>query len=659
FALITLLVVVQAHAKPPYQDLFDLSLRQLNSVNIDDVVTQAAKWEAKSLDLPFSVLFLRPYDYSTPFLNSIRDIDQRISGLVVTEFNEVTPQFYIRGIGSNSSGAGDDPSVAFLIDGVNVARPGFHKLPLFDLHQVEIIKGAQGSLYGKGVIGGAVNHIPNKPEFNTFSHMRATAMGRGWQVQGINNTVLSDTFANRVSFSATDTQGYVANHQTGRDTGAYNYLAFREQFLWQAQEQSVNFLLGYFDTESLDPAQSYHGDAPPQGVFLAPYRNQAFDVAAYVDGESHRQFGFASLKYVSGVDDGRWISITSYNKGRYDFTLNVVPVASQSVLNLADEAASQVSQEIRFEQIFNNIQWNTGLYVSREWVDRDEWADLRGLAVLYDVADTLSVDTPGVTLYQAVHDVKNWAFFFHGEWQFMDSWKANLGWRSDYVKKEFDLAVSGGDPFDISLDSSRDFSVSTDLSWHKNSFSLSLAKYFSDDLVVYGRVASGFKAGNFNSVSSSPESALAASNPEMAVNNELGLKAFFFRHKLQINTAAFYTDYKDLQVFTNEDTEANAPKATITGVDWDVRARLWPGVELTANYPYLDTTFDEFVSPSGVNLRGYHLPRAPRQAVALAFSYSWISDQGNNFWAEFQASHTDEFFITPKTLRGAGFLQQR
>lgn len=635
-----------------YQGLFDLSLQQLNQLQINDVVTHAAKWESNSLDLPFSISFITPYDYYTPFISSIRDIDAMDSSLTITEYNDVTPQFYIRGIGSNSSGAGDDPSVALLIDGVNIARPGFYNLSLFDLKRVEVIKGPQSSLYGKGVIGGAVNILPNQPDSHSYSHVMAEAQDRGWRLQGIINTAINDSLSNRLSITAQESDGYVENVTTNEDLGGKDSYALRQQLLWEGDHKKAHVLFEYQSANVNGPAQAFIGDEPQGFGAIAPYANQYDKVTLPSDNFSHVDFGYLHVNFEQTTDAGKWVSTTAINQGNYDFKLNVTPIDFLATTNSADEKAWQASQELRFERTRGDLHWSAGIYISREHVEREEQLNLVGLTNLLGFGGTISEAVPGFTDLNADHDVLNGALFWQGQWDFHDDWFVNVGLRHDHVRKDFDLQVSGGDIFGITLLNAEEFHVTTDRSWKQFSHSLSLGHYLSKDHLVYVRNALGFKAGNFNSVAFSPDSASASSKPEIANSYEIGMKGFYFDHQLKFNIALFMTEYEDLQVYVLSDSEANAPEADIFGVEWEAKAKVLSGLELSVSHTYLDTEFGDFIAPRGIDLGGKDLTRSPEHSTTIGISYSWDDQSDNHYWLEWRTSYTDSYFISPESDPG-------
>ena len=640
----------------PYQDLFEISLEQLLELEIADVMTQAEKREAFSQSVPFSLSIITPATHYSPLFNTIGDLDERTSGLVVTEYNKTTPQLFIRGIGSNASGSGDDPSVAYLMDGISVSRPGYHNLPLFDVKRTEVIKGPHGTLYGKGVIGGAVNVVPNKPEASDYSKLIAGVNDRGWELQSITNSQISSETAHRLSIAYSDTVGYVENVTTGVDTGASRELSIRDQWVWKGGDQQVGLRLEYSRLASIDPAHVYEGEAPYAavgGAALTPYANTRDHVAMPEDGFANRDFYFASLSYEHESSYGKWVSQTAYIAGDYEFELSATPINYIPSSNPGEEKSWQLSEELRLEQEQGDWQWSSGVYLSREHVQRLERFDITGLVHLAGYGGLLTEASPGYGQYDSSNDVYNGALFVQARWAFMPDWNLSAGVRGDYVKKDFAIEVSGGDPLNLTLNNSEDFSVDTDKSWRQLSYSLGLDHHVAEDVMFYGQVATGFKAGSFNSVAFSPQAALASSKPECAVNTELGMKAFFFDRTLKLNGAVFHTDYENLQVFAGIESEANAPEAEIQGAELEFQFRVLKGLEFTGNYTYLDTAFNSFISPeNGDNLSGNNLLRAPRHAVALNLNYSWVGRTQNRYWVEWSSSYTSEFYNSPQNDRG-------
>ncbi|RLU03845.1 MAG: TonB-dependent receptor [Ketobacter sp.] len=657
-AIITCTFLLPSLAAADYEgDLFSYSLEQLMEVEVTDVLTKADKRDTLSQHIPFSLSILEPNNFYSPLLNSLEQVDHRVSGLVITEYNQVTPQFYIRGVGSNASGSGDDPSVAYMVDGMNLSRPGFHRQQLFDVKQIEVMKGPQGTLYGKGVIGGAVNVVLNKPEAKDYSQLSLGINDRGWDAHLISNRRINEHVNNRVSIAYSSSKGYLENQVTGAELSDTGDFTLREQMAWRAGDHQLEWMLEYGHSSSLEPARMYVGDIPYAafgGVGLTPYANDWDQVAIPWDGSSAREYYTSSLRYQWDVDYGTWVSHTFFTSGDYEFELPVMPIDFNPSNNAGEEDSWQLSQELRLQVEWREWSWNAGLFLSREGIKRDELADFVGLVSLLGAAPLLTPDTPGTTFYDSTNDVLNAALFAQGRWHFAADWRASLGLRRDYVKKDFRLSVTGGDPLDIGLLNSADFLIDTSESWQEWSYSLSLDYHMTEQLMWYALVSSGFKAGNFNSLATSPQSALASSRPESAVNTELGWKGFFRERALQFNGAVFHMDYEDLQVFAGVESEANAPQADIAGMELEVRFRLRQGLELSGNYTYLDTEFEHFLSPgSGEDLAGNRLLRAPSHALVLRLNYSWQDQRQTRYWVEWDGSYTSQLYSDPQNARGS------
>src|SRR3990167_3940282 len=330
-----------------------------------------------------------------------------------------------------------------------------------------------------------------------------------------------------------------------------------------------------------------------------------------------------------------------------------MPITNGTSSNSAREESLQISQEIRFEQQRNQWQWHAGLYFSQEETDRDENYDLTGLVRLLGLESGLTPETPGYADYVSTSTVLDVAAFGNLRWSLAADWNLTFGVRFDDIRKQIDLDVSGGDPLGLLVDDSNDFSIQDKRNWTEPSWSLGLDHHLTRDLMLYALVNTGFKAGNFNSVSTSPQSALASSDPEHARNRELGLKGFFLQKRLQLNAALFQMDYQDLQVFTRRDSESNAPAASIEGAEFEWRARINGGLELGAGYQWLETRFDEYVSPAGENLAGNELTRAPQHAATAALNYTWSDASQRRWWLVWDGAYTGSLFINPENTPGS------
>lgn len=632
------------------KDLFGMSLEQLNAIEVKDTLTQAQKQTGYSSRVPFSLTIFENDKLFNPLLNSSQDIDQLSSGLVTTYYNEVTPQLYIRGIGSNSSGSGDDPSVAYLREGINVARPGFHNIPLFDFARVEVIEGPQGALYGKDVIGGAINIVNNSPSRENQTELALSPTQRGGLWSAMDNSRINDEMANRISLTGAGDSGWINNTLTATNPGQNHYFSGREQVMWWGDNRQLRIEFEYGEDVSSDPAYIYSGEPPSStlgGRTIAPYANSLEKIASDNNGATAKHYLFGSITYQIDADIGRWVSVTGLNKGDYNFDLFFNPIVRGSASNSATENSNQVSEEFRFEQKLNDLEWHAGASFSAEKIDRNESIELRPLIALFGLQSLDTPDEPGFTRYISTTEAKNAAIFMHGSWHFLPKFNFTVGLRQDYVKKDFKLDVAGGDIFNISLLNGVDFAVNANKSWNEISYNAALDYSPTESVMWYAAINTGFKPGSFNSLSISAESALASSKPELARNYEIGLKSFLLQHRLQNNIALFYVNYANLQVFSAKTSESNAPQAVIQGGEWSSRYKVSEGLEFNANYTYLNTAFSDYIDFDGNNLQGNSLPRSPKISLVAGVNYSWLNRDLNRFWWELQGAYTGEHFIQP------------
>lgn len=282
------------------------------------------------------------------------------------------------------------------------------------------------------------------------------------------------------------------------------------------------------------------------------------------------------------------------------------------------ESHRQFSQELR---------WSSGDLGGKDY--------LLGLYYLYEKTDRKEHFTIGEDTARSHQNNRNQSFALFGEasYHIDHATKLTLGGRYTFDRKELSQqSWNGGAPAiileDFSLDSSadwQDFSPSAALSWQR-----------SDHLMLFTRLARGFKNGGFQGVPATLESAMREIDPETAWDLEIGVKSRWYHSRLQLNLVGFYARYKDLQVaqFKTVDNfgvfeTSNAGSANLKGLEAEFIFNASENLELSGSYAWLDARYDEFNDVEGRDFSGNYLRQAPEHSVALAARNRWPLEPGN------------------------------
>ena len=636
------------------------ALGALNTAHaqVDRVVVTAQKKEQLLEDVPISILAIGEEDIKKKRIEGLDDLLLEIPSLSInTVFrNQSLPG--LRGVASLNDNPGVDQSTAIFIDGIFVGQPGHIGLDLFDLERIEVLRGPQGTLQGRNVVGGAINVVTRTPGDETAVSGAVTvgAFGRV-DVEGLlAGPIVDGVLAGQVAFVTRRSDGYVKNETTGNMLEADDLTSVRAKLAWTPSD-SVEAVLSA--TYSID--QGYGAEAnltgeSSSGISGDPVGGQGpfeLDDTVYQDVD-----GFLDNEYfnVTGIVDidtsfGVITSVTGY----YDsdtFTQQEADGTSLFTLNLGgltndrgqSDVLSQFSQELRLTGAFdagalNGIEYTAGVY----YLKSDH---VRGEQVTINLSPgTFLVDgagfPPGLSsdLVETENDTRSIAVFGDVTIPLTDRLRVIGGVRWTEDEKTYLVTCSepNGGPLNacvepITFPEDGPVTRSWDaLTWR------AIGQYdINDDNMIYASVSRGFKSGGFSADlgENAPGTTIedVALLPEFALNYEIGAKLSFADRRLIVRPTVFFTDLSNIQtiLFTVNETglnnrAVNAGKAEILGAELDILASPTEGLDLNVNYAYLDTEYTEItvdLADPELDFTGNRMIQAPKHAISAGVTYS-------------------------------------
>lgn len=621
------------------------------------IVVTAQRVEENLQDVPVAVTAFTAEQLRNSRANTIRDIASMTPSFTATEVNPGEPNFAIRGIGTEgiNSNAGGDASVVMFVDGVYIGRGGGSNLELYDLERVEVLRGPQGTLFGKNVVGGAISLISRRPDL-TENFVSGT-VGYGnydrLELLGRFNTVLGDSAALAGSVHHLRRDGYTFNATTGNDVDDEDTMGGRLA-LRLRPSSTVDIVLSgdYTDQDHLGQPRDNVCDASLDGgVHCVGVDPDPRIVNAVDDGFLRRQVGGLTGTIVIDAPFGEITSITAWRRAEYShrdafFSNPINPPAQIESINENRETSEQFSQEVRlafglFDEVLDGV---VGVYMLNEDVDRNEI-----LEQYFPVPAAT-----GVGSFPQQVEAESYAVFGQLNLDVTDRLRliagARMTWESKDARLQGILVSGPGTPPPLSVP----FDVRASESWNAFTPRFAAEYHLTDDVMIYASAARGFKSGGFQGTAGTGESAATPYDPEFAWSYEGGLKSRFAQNRVQLNLAAFHTDYTDLQVSQLVPlccvVIGNAATAEIDGVEVELTATPVPGLRFDASYSWLDAEFTSFASGATADYTGNTLPRAPKHQVNLAAQYETaISDDlvlfGRAAWSYrsrifFEASNT-------------------
>lgn len=554
-----------------------------------------------------------------------------------------TPSLTIRGQTAGSYTVNSDQAIGVYVNGAPIPRsPGVFN-NLFDIERIEVLKGPQGTLYGKNTTGGAINVITKAPEFNEFSgHVKAT-IGNYDRIdlEGVLNIPLvDDKLAARFGAIKTDRDGFGRGVVTGRELADDNEFAIRGGLLFSPTETvtfrlsgnyhevdesgSINRSLqtvlgGLVSLESQDP-DIYVGNE--FGTVPQVQKFDEFDVNL----NTKIEFGAATLE-----------SITSYREHDLFYEYRRIPLTG----NVIAQDAKIFAQELRLngEAFSDRLNWQVGAFYSTE-----------------TGSDTDLLPELGQT---AVAESKNtgWALFTQNTFAITDALNFTFGLRyTDEHREVTDLDPSA-DALVAPLFAEADFS-----GW---SWLLGLDYKISPDVMLYANASKGFKSGGVDL-----KDLNTILEPEYVLNYEAGIKSELFDNVWRLNLSGFYSDYTNIQRTTFDPTAAtpttvlrNIAAATIWGLELESVIAPVEGLTLSQSVGLTKPKYDEYIGTDALgnptDLSGDPFP-GPRWQVAISGRYEFdasdsarIGMQANYFWISKDDRATDALLasLTPEKAR--------
>ncbi|EJL30806.1 outer membrane receptor protein [Caulobacter sp. AP07] len=576
-------------------------------------------------------------------------------------------RFAIRGLGATDfSQAGASP-VAIYIDDVYQPYSFGIGSQLFDLDRVEVLRGPQGTLFGKNTTGGAVAYYSARPQKQLGGYVNADLITGEYNkrtLEGVLNTPISDTLAARFDLRYENRDAYVRNVFNGQDLGENRMLAGRAQFEWTPSDATrVNLKL--FGMRSNGDATLYHGgfvqnicDPARFDPTNTPYANcngsslpKTYEAPGEVNDEtqSFEKYSNSGLNLRIDQDAGDWslTAITGYQKIDYKIRTNDDGNATDFFGTRQDLHAWQISQEVRAASpAGRRLSGVFGLFAQ---YDRAKAPTSTGSVLFGPPRDNILRD-------DADQKTQTLAAFTNVTFKIDERFSVIGGLRYSSERKKVDIV--GLDVFSGGYDFTDDTLIGFDIAhppfvvdpavdvrfgqhetntWNRATWDLTLNYKPSDDALLYVKAAEGFRSGGYNLFASTPD-AIATVRPEILRSYEAGAKLEFFDNRLRLNSSGFYYELSDQQILSTGASGAgvklsNAGSSTVKGFEVEAEAAVVAHLRLSGSLGYTDARFDEYhtlFAGQPISLAGHRLAYAPKWTASTSAAYDFDLSNGYN-----------------------------
>lgn len=625
-----------------------------DSLQIEEVVVTARKREENLQETPISITAITAdtiADAHLTDLSSIEAMTPNLNLVASTDGSSGGINAFIRGVGQSDQVLTTDPGVGIYVDGVYISRTVGSNLEFNDIERLEVLRGPQGTLFGKNTIGGAINVVTRRPSGETSFNIEATVGEYGYKgISAYAETGLSDTLAASVAVLKKDSDGW--QKRQGTDSGADDMWGVRAHLLWtpsdsfsshlvidntDKDQQTAPRTLEVFDRSQFLPTLynrfvsptntccTQSTDVDKSGLGNSPTKDEVEIFG--VSWTNERDLGEMTLKSITGYRDMDTYAFRDSDNSPQGFF---------SVLGAFDH--DQFSQEFVLSgNAFNDkMDWVVGAYYFEE--DGTHYTEVTGAEGLYGAlkSQPLTVtlplgpggaDVPVANLasgfdfsltYEREQEVKSYAAYFHTTYELSEQLRLTLAARYTRDEKDYSLFtfkrdsqtafIAPGPTSDkncgavVARAPGSTFSCSQE--WSEFSPKIGLDYQFDDNTMAYVHVSRGFRSGIFNGRPlTTPE--ISTADPETLTSYEIGFKTQLLDQRLQLNGAIFYNDYEDQQFLVNKPSDAlgsslalsvaNAGESNTSGFELEVLALVTEALTFTGGFSYINPEYDEYI----------------------------------------------------------------
>jgi len=651
--------------------------------SLEEVVVTAQKREERLQDVPVAISAVGADALVANRVTDLFTLAATVPWVNMTQDSAVSQQLNIRGIVSvKLNDASAEPSVGLFVDEVYVSRMGSAFTDFFDLDRIEVIRGPQGVLLGKNVVGGALSIITAKPSY-TPGGAATVSYGNydSFMANGHLTGGLSENVAARFAFQVRDRSGYNRNVLLNRDLDDLESYQARAQLQFGHPDDELRALLSveYGKDESNGTIRAAIDDPAVAGIgSLGAFRaanglGDRQDMSPEAEYVKRRSIGASFRVDWDGIANATLTSISAYRDSKAEWGYNQIgfdnPPSIVDTFVFQTETPKTFSQELRLASNSDSpLEWLVGAYYQNDDIDRPYQHDAHATA--------LAVFS-GHSFYNASAKIETAAAFGQLGYDFQNGWKVTGGVR--YLNddksgtKDVTCLDDGGDGACVTPlrgPVGTHWNVSYGETWDAVTGQGNVEYRFNDSALAYVSVAQGFKGGGWDFIPPTPAAAQISFDPEKVTNYEVGLKSDLFNQRLRVNTAVFEMDYKDLQAQRTDLTclcliTSNAGSARIRGVEFELEAAATEGLTVNAALTALDPIYEDYDDRAGHIYDGKTMQRTPKFKYNLGLAYatglgSWqdalearvnYTHQSKMYWAPDNISFEPAYGLIDASVR--------
>jgi len=646
---------------------------------LDEIVVTAQKRAQGLQDVPLSLSVVSADDIRQAGIQNFNEMARFMPNVSV---NEGSNSMYIRGIGTPELNPIGEQAVAYIIDGVYVSKLAFVQAGFMDVERIEVLKGPQGTLFGRNATAGVINITNGTPLLDGYHGSASGTYGERDMIGGEASFTgpITENIGFRLAVKKSFEEGATISLTDGGTLGDRDYLLMRGTLMGEfADDVRIKLGATYFDYTihqfMWDELHNYPDDLRTAFAPLDPNFETNLDrrttLAKAKDTDKENKNASEGLLVPLSIEFGLWdhtiTSVTGYSEvDTYvggDIDLQKAQIAE---LTFVTEDSS-ISEELRISSAPGTIEYVVGFY----YLDNDShteatvpvYGDLNLLSsfpVGAELGNVLSqivgTNAQVVDTLLGHYDIQTESIAVFGEvtWNINEDLSLTVGARQTWDEKVGNIAADNSGPVPVwPLVTDAPYSVSETILDINFSPKATVSWSFTEGVNVYATYANGFRAGGFNA--GATEIVNVSFDAEKSTTYEVGLKSFIWDNRLRFNTSAYYTDYEDYQynVFVGLGyVSDNAPAMELKGIEADVTFAAAQNLVLKGTLGYNDARFTDHknapcvtesistqlqngdlqnpvVPKRGCDLSGSTVPRAPKFTASFLFDYGFAGFTGN------------------------------
>ncbi|PKP81627.1 MAG: TonB-dependent receptor [Alphaproteobacteria bacterium HGW-Alphaproteobacteria-18] len=664
--LLTGTAVAQTEAEAPE----DASSRRLESI-----VVTAQKRSENVQDVPIAITALSSAMLEKQRVTDITSLDNLAPGLRIAAADAAAnPKIFIRGAGLNDFNPTSSSGVGLYADGVYIGSPLAQFSTFYDLDRIEVLRGPQGTLYGRNTTGGAINVISKRPTFSpegtasielgNFGSVEANAAYGG--------PIVGDKLAFRIAGQYAEDDGYSTNAVTGNKVNNAERYALRGSLLFTPDELTdVLFTVNTFSNRggAVQPKsrQLFPADpsaAGPDGV-CAPafYRSglctdalgfadtsgDPYTITSDVEGQDKVDLWSAALTVDRQFGDLTLTSITAYQDVERSAHENTDSSSLQMLEAFYNNTQEQFSQELRLASDGDKLKWVVGAYYMQDTTTSDSAYDilriLRPMFISPENPTGVSPENSVIYLgYPYTQETDTYAIFGQADYELAPGLILTTGlrWSSDEKSMDYTTLAEGVLPL-FSYQGSKTFS-----DW---SGKVGLKYDLTDTTNIYASYSRGYKSGGFFGGNADSAEQIQPYDNETVNAYEIGSKSDLLGNRLRMNLSGFYYDYQDIQAYSTVERNGltvqvldNAAGAEMYGAEAEFTAMPIENLDLSLGLAWLHAKYGDYNS-LGDDYTGNQMPQSPEYSLTSRAAYTIVTDTGVRITPSVDVSYRSKVYF--------------